>query len=382
MRSRAEAEALDAADPLAPFRERFVVAEPDLIYLDGNSLGRLPVSTRARMEEVTERWATGLVRGWDEWLDAPRRAGDALAPVIGAEPGEVIVTDSVTVNLYKLAFAAHREGPIVAERRGFPTDRYVLAGLAEQRGVELRLVDEPEVDGAGLVVWSHVDYRSGTIANVPGLTARCREAGVPLIWDLCHSAGALPVGLYAAGAELAVGCTYKYLNAGPGGPAFLYVARELQPRLRSPIWGWFAQRDQFDMDRDYDPQPGIERFLAGTPPVMAVAAAEEGARLTAEAGVQALRAKSIAQLELLVECLPEGVELASPREPERRGSHVAIRHPDARRLNERLLAANVIGDFRTPDVIRLAVAPLYTRFVDVWEAMERLAQELAALRVE
>jgi kynureninase len=372
MRSRADAEALDAADPLAGFRERFVVADPDLIYLDGNSLGRMPVSTRARMEEVTERWATGLVGGWDEWLDAPRRAGDAVAPVVGATPGEVIVTDSVTVNLYKLASAAHRGGPIVAERRGFPTDRYVLAGLAEQRGVELRLVTEPEIEGAGLVVWSHVDYRSGALADLPGITARCREAGVPLIWDLCHSAGAVPVGLNAAGAQLAVGCTYKYLNAGPGGPAFLYVARELQPQLRSPIWGWFAQRDQFDMDRDYNPQPGIERFLAGTPPVMAVAAAEEGARLTAEAGIDALRAKSVAQHELLVDCLPDGVGLASPRDPQRRGSHVAISHPDARVLNERLLAANVIGDFRTPDVIRLAVAPLYTRYVDVWDAIDRL----------
>jgi kynureninase len=376
MISRADAEALDAADPLAPFRDRFVVSEPDLIYLDGNSLGRLPVSTRERMQEVTERWATGLVRGWDEWLDAPRRAGDAVAPVIGATPGEVVVTDSVTVNLYKLASAAHRGAPIVAERRAFPTDRYVLEGLAEQRGVELRLVEEPEIDGAGLVVWSHVDYRSGALADLPGLTTRCREAGVPLIWDLCHSAGALPAELNAVGAELAVGCTYKYLNAGPGGPAFLYVARELHEQLRSPIWGWFAQRDQFDMDRDYDPQPGIERFLAGTPPVMAVAAAEEGARLTAEAGIDALRAKSIAQLELLVDCLPAEIELASPRDPERRGSHVALRHPDARALNERLLSADVIGDFRVPDVIRLAVAPLYTRYVEVWDAMERLRSAL------
>jgi kynureninase len=372
MRTRADAEALDAADPLARFRERFVITEPDLIYLDGNSLGRLPIATRDRLLEIAEQWGTGLVRGWDEWLGAPRRAGDALAPVIGARPGEVVVTDSVTVNLYKLAFAAHRSGALVTARGSFPTDRYVLEGLAEQRGVELRLTEEPDPDGAGLLVWSQVDYRTGELADVAGVTARCRDAGVPLIWDLCHSAGAVPVGLNAAGAQLAVGCTYKYLNAGPGAPAFVYVARDMLAELRSPIWGWFAQRDQFDMERPYDPQPGIERFLAGTPPIAGLAAVEEGARLTAEAGIDAVRAKSVAQLELLVECLPGAVEPASPADPERRGSHVAVRHADARELNDRLIEANVIGDFRTPDVIRLAVAPLYTRYVDVWDAMERL----------
>jgi kynureninase len=371
MRSRADAERLDAEDPLAAFRERFVL--PKVIYLDGNSLGAQPVATRDRIAALSEQWATGLVRGWDEWLDAPRRAGDAVAAVIGAHPGEVICTDSVTVNLYKLAAAVHTDGAIVAQRRAFPTDRYVLEGLAEARGAELRLAaGEPDLDGAGLVVWSHVDYRSGEIADLPGITWRCREAGVPLIWDLCHSAGALPVDLATHGAELAVGCTYKYLNAGPGSPAFLYVAHARQAQLRSPIWGWFAQRDQFDMERAYDPQPGIERFLAGTPPILAVAAVEEGARLTAEAGMTALRAKSVALVELLIECLPDAVALASPSDPARRGSHVAVRHPDAERLTAQLIEADVIPDFRTPDVIRLAVTPLYTRFVDVWDAMDRL----------
>ncbi|MEA2126330.1 MAG: kynureninase [Solirubrobacteraceae bacterium] len=372
MVARADAEALDARDPLAGFRGRFVIADPELIYLDGNSLGRLPVATRDRMVALTEQWATGLVGGWDEWLDAPRRAGDALAPVLGARPGEVVVTDSVTVNLYKLAAAAHRGGALVTARGSFPTDRYVLEGLAAQRGVELRLVAEPEIDGAGLVVWSHVDYRTGELADVPGLTEHCRAAGVPLIWDLCHSAGAVPVELDAVGAQLAVGCTYKYLNAGPGAPAFLYVAEALQAELRSPIWGWFAQRDQFDMERPYDPMPGVERFLAGTPPIIGLAAVETGARITADAGIDAIRAKSVAQLELLVDCIPDGVELASPRDAERRGSHVALQHPDARALNDRLIEAKVVGDFRTPDVIRLAVAPLYTRYVDVWDAMNRL----------
>jgi kynureninase len=376
MIARAEAERLDAEDPLAGFRERFVITEPDLIYLDGNSLGRMPVAARERIDAITERWATGLVRGWDEWLDAPRRAGDALAPVIGARPGEVIATDSVTVNLYKLACAAHRGGAIVAQKRAFPTDRYVLAGVAEQRGVELRLLDAPDTRGAGLVVWSHVDYRSGELADLPSVTAHCHQAEVPLIWDLSHSAGALPIGLNAAGAELAVGCTYKYLNAGPGAPGYLYVAAARQAELRSPIWGWFAQRDQFDMDRPYDPHVGIERFLAGTPPIAGLAAVEAGARLTAEAGPAALRAKSVALLELLIDGLPDAVTLASPADPHARGSHVAIRHPDARRLNDELLAGGVIGDFRTPDVIRLAVAPLYTRYVDVWDAMERMRKLL------
>ncbi len=368
MRSRSEAEQLDRDDPLAAFRGRFVVADPELVYLDGNSLGRLPVATRERLHTVIDQWGTELVGGWETgWLEAPRRAGDAIAPIIGAAPGQVIVTDSVTVNLYKLAAAAHRGGPLVTPTGSFPTDRYVLEGLASERGVELRLGED--IDGAGLVVWSQVDYRTGELADVAGITARCREAGVPLIWDLSHSAGAVPVELNRHGIELAVGCTYKYLNSGPGGTGYLYVADE---SLRSPIWGWFAQRDQFDMDRAYDPQLGIERFLAGTPSQLALAAVEEGAKLTAEAGIDALRAKSIAQLELLIEGLPDAVELASPRDPERRGSHIAIRHPDAKDLNHRLLDAKVVGDFRTPDLIRLAVAPLYTRYVDVWDTADRL----------
>ncbi len=368
MRSRSAAERLDAADPLAGFRERFVIADPELLYLDGNSLGRLPVATRARLHAVIDQWGTELVGGWETgWLEAPRRAGDAIAPIVGAQPGQVIVTDSVTVNLYKLAAAAHRDGPLVTPAGSFPTDRYVLEGLAAERGVEARFTEE--VEGAGLVVWSQVDYRTGELADVAGITARCREADIPLIWDLSHSAGAVPVELNRHGIELAVGCTYKYLNGGPGATGFLYAT---DPDVRSPIWGWFAQRDQFDMDRPFAPQAGVERFLAGTPSQLALAAVEEGARITAEAGIDALRAKSIALLELLIECLPPQVELASPRDSERRGSHVAVRHADARALNARLIAAKVIGDYRTPDLIRLAVTPLYTRFVDVWDAMDRL----------
>jgi kynureninase len=377
--TRQDAAARDAADPLAPFRERFVFTDSHRIYLDGNSLGRLPVATRERLRALADDWGDRLVSGWPDWIDAPTRVGDLLAEaVLGAQPGEVIVGDSTTVNLYKLCSAALdlAPGPLVTNRDNFPTDRYVLEGLAAQRGVELRLVDDIEsaLDDAAVAVISHVDYRSGEIADMRGLDAR----GARVVWDLSHSAGALPIGLREAGVELAVGCTYKYLNGGPGAPAFLYVANELQPRLRSPIWGWFGQRDQFAMERDYDPVEGIGRFLAGTPPVLDLAAVEEGVKLTAAAGVDRLREKSRALCELIIELhdawlAPLGFELGSPRDGARRGSHVSVRHleawPICRALIER---ADVIPDFRGPDSIRLGVAPLYTRFVDVYDAIDRL----------
>ena len=366
--TREEAQALDERDPLARFRERFVLGDEQRIYLDGNSLGRLPVRTRDRLGELTAQWGEELVSGWEGWIDAPVRAGEAIAEVIGAKPHEVVVCDSVTVNLYKLAMAAHRGGPLVTPAGNFPTDRYLLEGIAAERGLELRLDDEVRT-GDGLHVISHVDYRTSAIRPIEPL-------GVPVIWDLSHSAGAVPVDLNAAGAELAVGCTYKYLNAGPGAPAFVYVAEHLHEQLRSPIWGWFGQADQFAMERPYDPHPSIRRFLAGTPPIMGVVSVEEGARLVAEAGVAAIREKSVAQTELLIALadawLP-GFEVASPRDAARRGSHVALRHPDAARIERALIErAQVVPDFRGPDLLRLGVAPLYTRFVDVWDAMDRL----------
>jgi kynureninase len=381
--TRDEAAALDAADPLAEFRSRFVLTDPDRIYLDGNSLGRLPVATRDRLRALADEWGDVLVSGWPDWIDAPARVGDLLASgVLGAQPGEVIVGDSTTVNLYKLCSAALdlRPGALVTTRDNFPTDRYVLEGLATQRGVELRLVDDvtAALDGAAVVVAAHVDYRTGEIADMPGITAAAREVGARVVWDLCHSAGAIPIDLRGSGAELAVGCTYKYLNAGPGAPAFLYVASELQSRLRSPIWGWFGQRDQFAMERPYDPVDGIGRFQAGTPPILDLAAVESGVTLTAEAGVARLYEKATALCELIVALhddwlVPLGFSLGSPRDPARRGSHVSVRHDEAwpicRALIER---ANVVPDFRGPDSIRLGVAPLYTRFVDVWDALDRL----------
>jgi kynureninase len=377
--TRDEAAARDAADPLAGFRERFVLTDPERIYLDGNSLGRLPLATRDRLRELADEWGDRLVSGWPDWIDSPARVGDLIAEgVVGARPGEVIVGDSTTVNLYKLCSAALdlAPGPLVTNRDNFPTDRYVLEGLAAQRGVELRLVDDIEaaLPDAAVAVISHIDYRTGEIADMRRLNAH----GARVVWDLCHSAGAIPIDLRGAGAELAVGCTYKYLNAGPGAPAFLYVARELQGELRSPIWGWFGQRDQFAMGPAYDPADGIGRFLAGTPPILELAAVESGVALTVEAGVERLYEKATALCELIVALhedwlAPLGFTLGSPRDPARRGSHVSVRHDEAwpicRALIER---AGVVPDFRGPDSIRLGVAPLYTRYVDVWDALDRL----------
>jgi kynureninase len=380
--TREEAVARDAADPLRGFRHRFADADPRLIYLDGNSLGRLPLATRDRLAALVAEWGERLVTGWPDWIDAPARVGDLLAEhVLGARPGEVIVADSTTVNLFKLCSAVleSREGALVTDRGNFPTDRYVLEGLAARHGRELRLVATPTdavaQRGAALVALSHVDYRSGELADLSALTA-ATEADV--VWDLAHSAGALPIDLRASGVQLAVGCTYKYLNGGPGAPAFLYVAEERQAALRSPIWGWFAQRDQFAMERDYDPVDGIGRFQAGTPPILLLAAVEEGVRLAAEAGIEAIRAKSIALCELIVALhdawlAPLGFELGSPRDPARRGSHVSLHHPEAWPINRALIErAAVVPDFRGPDTIRLGVAPLYTGHADVWDALDRL----------
>jgi kynureninase len=391
---RAHAERLDAEDTLAPFRERFVIDDPETIYLDGNSLGRLPVATRERLSELAAQWGAELVGGWHEWIELPERIGDLLATaVLGARAGEVVVTDSTTVNLFKLAGAVLDTAPgaIVTDAGNFPTDRYVLDGLARLRGRELRGFEADPVDGpqpedveracadgdVALVALSHVAYRSGALADIEGIASAAAPARV--LWDLSHSAGAVPVELEQRGVELAVGCTYKHLNAGPGAPAFLYVREELQSSLRTPIQGWFGQRDQFLMERPYDPAPGVRGFLAGTPPVVALAGVEEGAKLVAEAGIERLRAKADALTELILaihdqRLAPLGFRLGSPRDPARRGAHLSLAHDEAwpicRALIER---AKVIPDFRGPDSIRLGVPPLYTRFVDVYDALERLA---------
>jgi kynureninase len=394
--TRARAEALDAADPLAAFRERFVLEAEgeDRIYLDGNSLGRLPRETATRLAALVEEWGERLVGAWPDWIDAPVRVGDLLAErVLGARPGEVLVCDSTTVNLYKLAHAAldarPERGAIAADPDEFPTDRYVLEGIAAARGLELRWLSEPVLDDeVALLVLSHVSYRSGALADVAAITAAAREAGALVLWDLSHSAGAVPIELDAWEVDLAVGCTYKYLNGGPGSSAFLYVRSSLQPEVRSPIQGWFGQRDQFRMGPAYEPADGIERFHAGTPPILALAAVEAGAALVAEAGLRRLREKSGVLTELAIELhderlAPLGFELGTPRDAERRGAHVSLRHPEAWRITRALIErAHVVPDFRGPDSVRLGLPPLYTRFVDVWDAIDRLARLVEARRYE
>jgi kynureninase len=392
--TRAGAEALDSADPLAPFRDRFVIPDDGLVYLDGNSLGRLPKATvDALQRTMCEEWGEGLIRSWDTWLSLPAEVGDLIAPLVGARAGEVVVSDSTTVNLYKLASAALavRPGAVVTDDDNFPTDRYVLEGLASDRGRAYRLVESDDVEGldldrlaaaldgeVALVSLSHVAYRSGAVMDMAAVTELAHRAGALVLWDLCHSVGAVPVDLEAAGVDLAVGCTYKYLNSGPGSPAFLYVREALQGTLRSPIRGWFGASDQFDMGPAYDPLPGAARFLTGTPSVLGLRAVECGVRLVAEAGIDAIRAKGMALGELAVALADElGLTVASPRPAARRGDHVTIHHPDAERLCARLIESGVIPDFRTPDRIRLGLSPLTTRFVDVWDGLVRL-QEFTA----
>lgn len=387
---------MDASDQLAPLRERFVRHDRDVIYLDGNSLGPLPVRTQARIAEVIDQeWGVGLVRSWDKWIGLPRTAGDMVGEhLVGAASGQVLVCDSVTINLYKLAVAAldaHAErNVIITDDDNFPTDRYVLEGVAAQRDRELRMIhtdidngiDEQTLAAAldertALVSLSLVSYRSGAFADMARLTELVHSSGALVLWDLCHAVGAVPVALDAAGADMAVGCTYKYVNAGPGAPAFLYVREELQQRLHQPIWGWFGQRDQFAMGPRYDPAPGIDAFLTGTPNIIGAVAVEEGARLLGEAGIEQLRAKSTALTSYLIELadewlVPLGFAVASPRDASRRGGHVTLRHDDAIPISQALIQEDVIADYRTPNRIRMAPAPITNSFADVWDAMDKL----------
>lgn len=394
---------LDRRDPLGSFRARFVERDPALVYLDGNSLGRLPRVTMERLERViADEWGGELVRGWEHWLDEPARVGEIIGHnLLGARPDETVVSDSTTVNLYKLAAAAldarRQRKVIVAARDEFPTDRYVLEGLADQRGLTIRWLKGDPIAGpsvgdleavldedVALVVLSLVNYRSAAIADLAGMTAAAHAAGALFLWDLSHAVGSIPIELESSGADLAVGCTYKYLNGGPGAPAFLYVREAVQSELRTPIQGWFGQREQFAMGPRYDPRPGIRAWLAGTPGMLAMAAVEEGVRLTVEAGMPAIRAKGIALTEFAIELLdarlaPLGCSLGSPRDAARRGAHVAIRHPQAERLTAKLIERGVVPDFRTPDTIRFGLPPLTTRFADVAAGVDRLVDLLAAL---
>ena len=390
---------LDAQDELARFRDEFVVDDPDLIYLDGNSLGRLPRRSVARLREAVEReWGGRLIRGWGEgWFSAPQRVGAKLAQLVGAQAGEVIVADSTSANFFKLVMAALGARPgrlkIVTDDLNFPSDLYILQGARQLAGPGYRLEVVPAADGlaasnqalaeaiddqTALVTLSHTLFKSGYVYDMPLVTEMAHRAGALMLWDLSHSVGAMPVALNEANADLAVGCTYKYVNGGPGAPAFLYVRRDLQDSLLSPIWGWFGQQGQFDFGLDYRPAPGITRFLDGTPTMLSLAAIECGVDLLLEAGLDRLRAKSVRQTEYLIglwEALlqPLGFRLNSPREPARRGSHVSIGHADGLRIDRALIEdVNVLPDFRYPDNIRLGIAPIYTTFAEIHQAVARL----------
>jgi len=390
VKEREDAEAFDAADPLRAFRDRFVI-DPSIVYLDGNSLGCLPRATVKRLERLVAQWGERGVRGWDEgWLELPLEVGDRLgAAVLGAAPGQTVIGDSTTVCFYKLVCAALDARPdrseIVTDLDNFPTDRYVLEGVARARGLRLVWLDgDPETvtsvigPQTALVTFSHVSYRSARIADMARVNAVVRDAGALMLWDLSHSAGSVPISLDGDHAELAVGCTYKYLNGGPGAPAYMYVRHELQAELRQPIWGWLGRRDPFEMAPGYEPADGMRAFLSGTPPVAALAAVDEGVKLVAEAGIDAIRAKGIALTELAIGLADEfGIRVASPREPARRGAHVALVHPDARELCARLIEHGVVPDHRRPDVIRFGFSPLSTRFVDVWDGVETLRRLLS-----
>lgn len=391
---------LDAADPLAGFRDRFVPTEPGLVYLDGNSLGRPTKASIERVAALTETWSKRLIRGWEDgWLDLPLVVGDQLASgVLGAEPGTVAVTDSTTVNLYRVAVAALDARPgrrtVVIERSEFPTDRYIVEGLARERDLEIRWLDGDPIEGlsteditstfgagTALLILSVVNYRSAAIVDIRAVTDSARVAGALVLWDLSHAAGSIPVNLAANAVDLAVGCTYKYLNGGPGAPAFLYVRRELQDELRPPIQGWFAQSGQFEMGPRFERRPGIGGWLVGTPGIISLTAAQAGIEVVAEARIDAIRAKGIALSEYAIALLDEwlaplGCSLGAPRNAARRGNQISIRHPDAKRLTRALIERNVIPDFRAPDSIRIGLSPLTTSFKDVHRGLSVLRELL------
>lgn len=395
---------LDRADPLAAHRDRFVGAETSLVYFDGNSLGRPLKTTGPRLARFVEQeWGERLIRGWDErWMQLPHKIGDDLGRVVlGAAPGQVAVGDSTTVLLYKLMRAAVAARPrrteIVVDRDNFPTDRYVAAGVARECGLTLRWIDvdpaggvEPAqlADAVGpdtaLVVISHVAYRSAWIADAAELTRIAHDAGALVLWDLCHSAGSVPVGLDAWEVDLAVGCTYKYLNGGPGSPAFCYVAERHLGELTQPIQGWMGAADPFLMGPDYAPAEGIRRFLSGTPPIVGMLAMQDMLALIDEAGIAAVRAKSIALTDYAIEVAEEllepfGVELASPRDSARRGGHVTFSHPAMREVTAVLWQRDVIPDYRDPGGLRIGLSPLSTAFAEVHAGVQSVRDVLEDL---
>lgn len=397
MISRTDCIAMDARDALAHLRERFDLPE-GVIYLVGNSLGAMPKAAKARAAEVVgEEWADGLVGSWNTagWFDLPSRLGDRLAPLIGAGPAEVVVTDSTSVNLFKLLAAAlHRQENtgrkvIVTERSNFPTDVYIAQGLTTWlgRGYQLRLIDTPEeLDAAidqdtAVVMLTHVNYRSGHMHDMQAVTALAHERGALTIWDLAHSAGAVPVDLHKADADYAVGCTYKYLNGGPGSPAYLWISPRHQQQFAQPLSGWWAHANPFAMQPEFTPTAGVRRALCGTQPIVSLALVECGLELFEAAGMEAIRSKSLALTDLFIElleqrCRHHPLRLNTPREHAKRGSQVSVAHPDGYAVMKALIARGVVGDYREPEIMRFGFTPLYTRYADVWDAVDALADIL------
>ncbi|HRQ41906.1 MAG TPA: kynureninase [Chloroflexota bacterium] len=393
------AQEMDAQDELAAFRHHFVIDEPHLIYLDGNSLGRQPQASITLLQEmVSEQWGRRLIRGWNEgWMALQERIGGKIARLLGADPDEVIVADSTSVNLFKLALAAVQAQPdrhkIITDDLNFPSDLYILQGVAQLVGRPLTIQVIPSPDGihgptaalaeaidedTALVTLSHTVFKSAYTYDLTAVTQLAHQSGALILWDMSHSAGSVLIDLHQANADLAVGCTYKYLNGGPGSPAFLYVRRDLQTRLGNPITGWMGQQHMFDFALTYQRDPGLRHFLTGTPPVLSIAAIEPGIDLLLAAGMERLRAKSVQQTEYLIYLYeqwlrPLGFRLNSPRQAHWRGSHISLGHDEGWRIDQALIHdMQVIPDFRHPDNIRLGIAPLYTTYQDIYEAMRRL----------
>jgi kynureninase len=388
----AEARALDAADPLAGYRGLFDLP-PGVIYLDGNSLGALPLGTAVRLGEVIRKeWGQGLVRSWNtaDWIGMPRRVGAMIAPLVGAGANEVIACDSTSVNLFKLIAAALMMRPgrkvVLSEPGNFPTDLHLIHGLEAQGVAERRLAPAEELEAAlddsvALLLLTHVHYKTGAMHDMAALTRAAHQAGALVLWDLSHSAGAVPVDLNGCEADFAVGCGYKYLNGGPGAPAFAFVAKRHQEALQQPLTGWMGHAAPFAFRDDYEPAPGIDRLLTGTPPILGLAALEEGVRLIAEIGIERLAAKSQRLSEFLRAAVAQAapdLTCVSPDDPEPRGSHLSFRHPEAYAVAQALIARGVIPDFREPDVLRLGLAPAYLRFEDCWHAAQALGEVLAS----
>jgi len=395
--TRETARSLDAADPLAPLRKEFDLPH-GVVYLDGNSLGALPATVTARLSAaVTEQWGTHLVRGWNEdgWWTAPERVGDRIGALIGAAPGQTVAGDSTSVQLFNAVTAAARMRPgrsvILTDAGQFPTDGYLADSVGRLLGLEVARVGDPQAalrergGEAAVLVWSVVDFRTGELWDVPALTAAAHDAGALAVWDLCHAAGAVPLQLDTDQADLAVGCTYKYLSGGPGSPAFIYIARRHQDGFDQPLTGWHGSARPFAMGSGYTPAAGITRARIGTPPILSLLALDAALDAFGHAGLDAIRAKSLGLGEFFIACTDEllaglGFGVVTPREPARRGSHVTLRHPDPYPVMAALIEAGIIGDVRPPDLLRFGFNALYTSYRDVYTAVQALRQVIVSGR--